>query len=495
MKTRIILLISITFLIFICNISPKDHPDNQISSETEECISCHETVTPGIVADWKTSLHSQNSFSMAAQKPETERRVSSAEVLKNLNDVVVGCYECHGLNPDNHKDNFEHFGYKINIVVSPNDCSTCHKTEADQYAESKKANALDNLQKNPVYHTLVNTTLGVKDVKGNRITFTDATHFTKNEACYACHGTEIIVEGTRTVSTDLGDIEIPKLTDWPNQGVGRINPDGSHGSCTACHPRHCFSIEIARQPHTCEQCHLEPDVPAYNIYEESKHGNIFETQKEKWNWEDVPWKLGIDFKTPTCAVCHNSLVVNSQGDIIVNRSHDFGSRLWVRVFGLIYSHPQPKSGKTYEIKDRDGLPLPITFNDIPAKDFLISSDEQTTRKANMMKICSACHGNDWVTSYFEKMDNTLKETDKMVAAATDLVSSAWKEKLADNKNPFDEAIEQMWIQQWLFYANSVRYSSAMSGPDYAAFKNGWWYLSKNLNDMHQLINQLKKEKK
>ncbi len=495
MKSKLFVLIVISFFSvnFTVHNSLSDNP--KISSQTEDCISCHESVTPGIVSDWKTSLHSHNSFAVAVTKPELERRVSSTDVAENLKNVVVGCYECHSLNADKHKDNFDHFGYKINIVVTPNDCATCHNTEANEYANSKKANALDNLQKNPVYHALVNTTLGVKEIKNNKISMVDATHFTKNETCYGCHGTEIKVEGKMKIETDLGEIEVPKLTDWPNQGVGRINPDGSHGSCTPCHPRHSFSIEVARQPHTCEQCHLEPDVPAYNIYMESKHGNIFESKKESWAWENVPWKLGVDFTAPTCAACHNSLVVNKDGDVIAKRSHDFGSRLWVRVFGLIYSHPQPKSGKTYEIKNKDGLPLPTTFANVPANEYLISKEEQTGRKENMMKVCSSCHGQNWVISYFEKMDNSLKEADKMVAASTNLLAAAWKEKLADNTNPFDEAIEQMWVQQWLFYANSVRYASAMSGPDYAAFKNGWWYLTKNLNDMHQLIDQLKESKK
>ncbi len=369
------------------------------------------------------------------------------------------------------------------------------KQKSIEYLESKKAFAYFNLKKNPVYHTLVNTTIGVKKVVDKEIQNSDPTGFTENETCFGCHGTEIKVDGKIKVNSDLGEIEIPKLTNWPNQGVGRINPDGSYGSCTACHPRHSFSIEIARQPNTCEQCHLEPDVPAYNIFEESKHGNIFESQKEKWNWEEVPWKLGEDFKGPTCAVCHNSLIVNSQGDIIAKRSHDFGSRLWVRVFGLIYSHPQPKSGKTFEIKNQDGLPLPTTFDNKKAEGYLISQKEQFDRKTNMMKICSSCHGQNWVESYFEKMDNTLKETDQMVEASTQLISEAWNKKLADKTNPFDESIEQMWVQQWLFYANSVRYASAMSGPDYAAFKNGWWYLTKNLNDMHLLIKQMEEQKK
>ena len=497
MKTKFYLSIIISTLVvygFILIPKNDENAKPKISSETQECLDCHESVTPGIVADWRTSRHSSISFEQAVQKPELEKRVSSIEVADNLRDVVVGCYECHGLNADKHKDNFEHFGYKINVIVSPNDCSTCHIQEFTEYSHSKKASAENNLRKNPVYHALVNTVDGIKEFKDGKIISSNVSSFTENETCFACHGTVVNVDGVRKINSDLGEIEVPKLTNWPNQGVGRINPDGSSGSCTACHPRHSFSIEIARQPHTCEQCHLEPDVPAYNIYMESKHGNIFESKHEAWKWEEVPWKLGEDFTAPTCAVCHNSLLTNSSGDVIAKRSHDFGSRLWVRIFGLIYSHPQPKDGETYEIKNKDGLPLPTTFSDVPASEYLISADEQKQRKDNMKNLCSSCHGTNWVESYFDKMDNTLKEADKMVAAATQILGSAWEKKLADNSNPFDETIEQMWVQQWLFYANSVRYASAMSGPDYATFKNGWWSLTKNLNDMHTLLQQLEQNK-
>jgi len=497
MKSRIYLIVIVSAVILYGFILVPKNAKNEkpkVSSQTEECLGCHETVTPGIVADWRTSRHSLNSFGEASQKSELERRVSSLNVADNLKDVVVGCYECHGLNADKHKDNFDHYGYRINVIVSPNDCSTCHSQELAEYSHSKKANAVDNLRKNPVYHALVNTIIGTKELKSGPTNTLLASSFTENETCFACHGTEIKVDGTRKVKTEMDEIEVPKLTNWPNQGVGRINPDGSYGSCSACHPRHSFSIEIARKPNTCEQCHLEPDVPAYNIYIESKHGNIFESKEQTWKWEEVPWKLGEDFTAPTCATCHNSLLTNPAGDLIAKRSHDFGSRLWVRVFGLIYSHPQPKDGKTYEIKNKDGLPLPTTFSNVPASEYLISAVDQKLRKDNMEKLCSSCHGTNWVVSFFEKMDNAIVESDKMVTSATQILANAWEKKLADNSNPFDELLEQMWVQQWLFYANSVRYASAMSGPDYAAFKNGWWSLTKNLNEMHTLVKQLEQKK-
>jgi hydroxylamine dehydrogenase len=39
------------------------------------------------------------------------------------------------------------------------------------------------------------------------------------------------------------------------------------------------------------------------------------------------------------------------------------------------------------------------------------------------------------------------------------------------------------VEQWLFYANSTRFSSAMAGADYGVFANGRWFMAKNLRDM------------
>jgi hydroxylamine dehydrogenase len=459
-----------------------------ISVESQMCISCHETYTPGIVEDWRQSRHAVTTPTMGQAKTELERRISSPEVPAGLRDVVVGCYECHGLRTSMHKDTFEHFGSSINVVVSPADCKTCHTTEAEQFAGTKKAHALDNLEKNPVYRTLVETITGMPHGGAGKVTSSDDA---KNETCYACHGTRVEVRGTRTLQTDLGEVAVPVLSNWPNQGVGRINPDGSQGACTACHPRHSFLLAIARKPYTCGQCHLEPDVPAFNVYKESKHGNIFDSYGEKWEWETVPWTVGKDFKAPTCAACHNSLVVSSTGTVVTQRSHDFGARLWVRIFGLTYSHPQPKSGATYTIKNSDGLPLPTTFGNVPASGYLLSREEQQQRKSVMKGGCLACHGASWVDQQIAKIDSTNHEADQMVLAATQVLSGAWKANLADQKNPFDESLEKRWVVQWLFYANSVRYATAMIGPDYAAFKNGWWDLARNLELMKTMVRDTK----
>jgi len=339
----------------------------------------------------------------------------------------------------------------------------------------------------------VSTTTGVRKIEKGKILSNKPTESTLHETCLGCHGTKVDVKGTRNVVTKMGEIAVPDLTNWPNQGVGRENPDGSLGACTACHARHSFSIEIARKPYACAQCHLEPDVPAWNVYKESKHGNIFFSKYHEWSFNSVPWIVGKDFTAPTCAACHNSLLVSPTGDVIVERTHDFGSRLWVRLFGLIYSHPQPKSGNTTLIKNKNGLPLPTTFTGELASGYLVDKSEQEERLKTVKIVCNSCHSTDWTNSHFSKLEGSTKETDEMTLAATKLMVSAWEKEIEDKGNPFDEALEQMWVRQWLFYSNSIRYASAMTGaPDYTAFKNGWWYLNENLQHMKDWMKIKKK---
>jgi len=499
MKNKIFIasiLIFIPALLFAQGMAKKVKPLS-ISQETQACLECHKVYTPGIVEDWQKSIHANTTPSLALKKAEKTRRISANKFPTHLTGVVVGCYECHGLNPDKHKDNFEHEGFKVNIIVSPKDCAICHPIEEKQYSESKKAHAVGTLTKNPVYHSLVETIISMKIIEKGNVIQKDISEATRQETCFGCHGTEVKVSGVQSIETEVGTMNILKLTNWPNQGVGRINPDGSLGACSSCHPRHQFSIEVARKPYTCAQCHLEPDVPAWNVYKESKHGNIFHSNYSKWNFNSVPWRAGKDFQAPTCATCHNSLIATPDGKVVAERTHDFGARLWIRLFGLIYSHPQPIHGDTSTLKNKDGFPLPTAFTGEVAKEGLIDGKQQAKRKQLMGGICKQCHSTSWTTQHFLKLENTIKEVDQMVLASTLLLLEAWKQGLAEGipqgKNPFDESIEQMWIRQWLFYANSIKYASAMTGaPDYATFKHGWWNLTENLQHMKDWIEFKKK---
>ena len=459
----------------------------RMSAKTKLCLVCHEALNPGIVADWKRSRHASTTVAEAMKKKPLERRVSATEVPDNLANVVVGCAECHNLFPEKHKDTFEHGGERVHVVVTPADCATCHSTEATQYEKNLMSHAHVNLRGNPVFSSLAHATNAVATLDGLTTVLQPPDEETENDSCYFCHGTSVEVKGTITRDTALGEMEFPVLSGWPNQGVGRLNPDGTMGSCAACHTRHRFSIEMARKPHTCSECHKGPDVPAFAVYMVSKHGNLFAAHSGEWTFDSVPWVIGDDLTAPTCATCHVSLSVTPGGDVVAERTHQMNDRLESRLFGLIYAHPRPRSPDTTIIKNRAGLPMPTELTGEAVAEFVIDKAEQAKRRKALEAVCLACHSTGWVEGHFTRLENTIQTTNEMTQTATQVMLAAWEKGaakgLAENDSLFNEALEKKWVEQWLFFANSTRFASAMMGADYGVFANGRWYMSKNLQEM------------
>jgi hydroxylamine dehydrogenase len=458
-----------------------------LSEDSEACLDCHATATPGIVAGWKTGEMARMTPEAAMKRPPSERRISVKKPPEKMGKVVVGCAECHTMNPEKHKDTFEHNGYSVHVVVTPGDCAACHPKEVEQYGGNLMSHAYGNLQGNSLYRSLADSTNGLQTFENMKITHAKPDPQMDADACLYCHGTKVEVKGFKTLDTPDGEMDFPVLTGWPNRGVGRINPDGTKGSCTACHTRHGFSMAMARKPYTCSECHKGPDVPAYKVYTVSKHGNVFASLGSRWNYDTVPWILGTDFTAPTCAVCHMSRVDSEAGDVLAARTHRMNDRLPLRLFGLIYAHPSPRSPDTTVIRNGQGLPLPTELTGEPATPYLIDSKEQAKRQKTMEKICLGCHSRGWVDGHFARLKKTVRYTNDMTLTATKIMLSAWErgfaKGLAQKDSPFDEAIEKMWVEQWLFYANTTRLASAMTGADYGVFANGRWSMSKNIQDM------------
>ncbi len=374
-------LISI-ILICICMMVKSGHaqPKPKISESTEACLTCHTTLHPGIVAEWRKSRHANVIPAEGLKRPKLERRISNEKVSDKIADFVVGCAECHTMNPEKHKDSFDHNGYKVHIVVTPSDCATCHPIEVQQYGKNLMSHAYGNLINNTLYRSLVDSVNGIQSFENMKITLKSPDPETNLDSCLYCHGSELRVKGIQTRKTTMGEMEFPVLSGWPNQGVGRLNPDGSKGSCASCHTRHQFSIEMARNPYTCSECHKGPDVPAYKVYEVSKHGNIHSTLGKSWNFNAVPWTVGKDFTAPTCATCHVSLMIKETGEVIAERTHQMNDRNAWRLFGLIYAHAHPKSPDTTIIKNKAGLPLPTELTGEPVTKYLIDAKEQGKRQ-------------------------------------------------------------------------------------------------------------------
>jgi len=466
-----------------------DAAELKASEATQACIECHRVIHPGIVADWQRSRHSQITPQEAMAVKGPGLKVSSPVVPEELQRISVGCAECHGLRPKEHVDTFEHNGYDIHIVVSPGDCRTCHAQEAEQYSRNLMTHAYKNLAGNKVFNDLEHTILGGIQRQSGKFSIRPANAATRADACYYCHGTKLKVTGKETRTTELaGELEFPKIDGWPNQGVGRVNLDGTLGSCAACHTRHQFSMAMARKPYTCKECHVGPDVPVAKVYEASKHGNIFSSQGKEWEFQAVPWTIGKDFTAPTCAACHVSLVVNTEGEVVAQRSHQMNDRLPWRLFGLIYAHPHPREADTTLIRNRHGQPLPTDLDGGFASRYLIGKEEMGQRRQAMQTVCRSCHGASWVNGQWGRLENTIRETNAKTLEATRTIQEAWAAGLASgpnqNASPFDEGIERRWADTWLIYANTIRFSSAMGcGGDYGVFSDGRYQLNKAIMDL------------
>ena len=371
---------------------------SEMSSETAECIECHATESAGIYQEWGTSKHFR---------------------------ANVGCYECHGAQKGD-PDAFDHEGHLISIIVSPKDCSRCHAREVREFDESHHAKAgrilgsLDNF---------------LADIVEGDWNFYGGSALTVS-GCKQCHG------GVVEVNED-GSL---KPTGWPNTGMGRLNPDGSVGACTACHQRHAFSAAQARRPENCGKCHLGPDHPQKEIYEESKHGIAFAAHQHDLNMDNAKWVLGEDYTAaPTCATCHMSAVRTTDGDLMPV-THDVGLR-------ISWNNRPPKSIRP-EVSDKKlGLEKMAKVN-------------WKTRRANMVKVCTVCHTPNYVSNFYVQYDGVIElYNSKFADPGIKIMKLLYDEKLI-TPTKFDEQVEWTWWEIWHHEGRVARHGASMMAPDY-----------------------------
>lgn len=368
----------------------------ELSKESRECIACHKAESPGVFQQWGESLHYR---------------------------ANVGCYECHAAK-EGEPDAFEHFGAQIAIIVSPKDCAACHVKETREFAashHSKGARILGSLDNRLA-----------EVVEGNNAFVTEGFPHGNSAAavtgCWQCHGSvvKVLDEGRLDPAT------------WPNTGIGRINPDGSEGSCSACHARHAFSAAQARHPDNCGKCHMGPDHPQKEIYYESKHGIAFTAHKDKLNLDRPKWVVGEDYHlAPTCATCHMS----ATSDMPV--THDVGMRISWNNRPAISIRPEVSDAKL-------GLP----GKDVPWQ----------TRRENMQNVCLNCHETQWVENFYEQYDATIElYHDKFAKPGQALMALA--EPLMKPAQ-FSNKLDFIWFELWHHEGRRWRHGVSMMGPDY-----------------------------
>jgi hypothetical protein len=368
----------------------------QLTEESKACIDCHKNETASIYEQWGRSKHFR---------------------------ANIGCYECHRAEPTD-PDAWDHLGYTISVIVSPRDCARCHPREAEEFAashHSKGARILGSLD-----NTLAEVVEGNRGFKTEG--FPEGISAAASLGCWQCHGTEVkVLEGGK----------LDPAT-WPNTGIGRINPDGSEGSCAACHSRHEFSVFQVRQPEACGKCHMGPDHPQAEIYAESKHGIAFRANIDKMNMDNAKWIVGEDYSAaPTCATCHMS----ATKDMPV--THDVGMRISWNNRPAISIRPEVSDAKL-------GLP----GKDVPWQ----------TRRENMMNVCNSCHSPSFAESFYLQYDALVDlYHEKFAKPGLELMELA-KPLLIPME--FANKVEWVWYEIWHHEGRRARHGASMMGPDF-----------------------------
>lgn len=374
---------------------------NALAESDNTCVVCHRRTTPGIVEQYGHST-------MAA--------------------ADVSCQDCHSVKADYpgavaHEDAY--------VLRSPTAamCAKCHVAEVAQFNQSRHGL--------PAYVAMV----GREGLKPSLLAHYDAIPEAKLKP--------------NQMRNALFAIEGPAVTRFacePCHNIGKPAADQSIGQCQKCHLRHEFSLEQARKPETCNACHIGPDHPQWEIYQESPHGIVYATGGHRWHWEAEPGTLTVnDFPAPTCATCHMS---------------GFGA-----------------SGTTHDVGDR------LTwFLFAPLSDRRPSWEDNRVR---MQNVCGECHNRDFITTFYQDADRLTEAINDWVRESDEVIAPLREANLL-TAAPFDEPIDFVHFDLWHHWGRTAKFGAWMQGPDYVQW-HGAYEILKEMAELRDMVQKKLRE--
>ena len=432
--------------------------DPVITVQNQGCVDCHRRDTPAMVMEWERSSHAK---------------------------FGIGCVDCHRAEKGE-PDAWLHEGRYVSALVTPLDCARCHTKEMEEFAVSHHARAGEILAS--LDNVLAEKAAGMP---GNNA---DAVN-----GCWQCHGSIVKFKRDDDGVILTSGKEAKPIIDpdtWPNSGIGRLNPDGSKGSCHACHSRHSFEVKIARSPENCGKCHMGPDHPQIEIYNESKHGIAFYANRDKMALDkEGDWVLGKDYSAaPTCATCHISSYSTPNG-VAVGNSHDVGERISWTLRPVVSTKINLV---TFEDGFKEDYPdtktLPKIGDEVETIEKVVESEQlvskTVTRKVarvttwqerrNKMKgACLNCHNDTYVDNFYKQFDDlVVLYNEKFAKPAQAIMNDLIADGVLNRQAPFEHRVQWVFWELWHHEGRRARHGASMMGPDYTHW-HGMYEVSKH----------------
>ncbi|WP_082054349.1 multiheme c-type cytochrome [Methyloterricola oryzae] len=342
--------------------NPKDFykPPTSVTGEVtrDQCVACHQSLTPGAYHAWQNSSHAHldrirsinNGQDARFYKKEKLAEIESHLVKQGILESGaqlkdVGCIDCHG------PVGAQSIRHDKDLVMPDRaKCGTCHVDEFAQ-AESEKDQEWPQKQWG----------------KG-----------------HPSHAVDWAANVETAVWAAMPEREIAQGCDMCHY---------QQNKCDGCHTRHTFSAAEARKPEACATCHNGVDHNEFENFMLSKHGTVYQTQHDAWNFE-APLKDALtkgNYTAPTCQFCH----FEADGEF----SHNLVKKVrWA-------FNPQTTIA--------DNLDHPW-FKD---------------RKALWIKTCSNCHSPSFADAYLTAADKGTLSGIKVEQEAKQVVEALYKDGL------------------------------------------------------------------
>ena len=371
--------------------------------------------------------------------------------LSKHSQLEVTCVSCHG---DQHTSASDVAKVKI---PTPETCAACHQTQVEQFNKGKHAIAWAAMKAMPTIHW-------------QPMAMTEG-----EKGCGGCHKI-----GNKT----------------PNELV-ELRHNGSEfgaAQCDACHTRHTFSVEEAKQPQACETCHMGFDHPQWEMYSASKHGVRQDLKQLK--------VLPADAAAPTCQTCHmqngNHEVRTAWGFLAVRLPLP-EDKQWAADRATIL--------QALGVLDPEGKPTALV-NTVKAADLARLTQEDWQRERDkMLNTCNQCHSANFAKQQLEFGDDMIRNADHLMAEGIRVVAQLYKDGILPkpanypyafpNLLTFHDAptvIEQKLFVMYLEHRMRTFQGTFHASPDYALWY-GWSEMQRDLTEIKELAAEMRASRK
>jgi hypothetical protein len=363
----------------------------------------------------------------------------------------IDCSECHG---DQHKSAQDVAKVKI---PTPDTCALCHEARVKQFKAGKHAAAWAAMKAMPTAHWQPMALM--EGMKG----------------CGGCHKIGLKTEA-----------EIKELKKG-GAGFGVA-------SCDACHTRHTFSVQEARQPQACQTCHMGFDHPQWEMYSGSKHGVRYLLKQIK--------TLPPTVAAPICQTCHmqggNHGVLTAWGFLAVRLPMP-EDKQWTSDRATIL--------QALGVLDPDGKPTARLDVVKAANVARLTQEDWQKERDRMVKTCNRCHSANFAKGELIKGDQMIKDADRLMAEAILTVAGLYKDGILPKpKNyayPFPDlltfhdaptVIEQKLFVMFLEHRMRTFQGTFHANPDYALWY-GWSEMQRDLTEIKEKAAEMREKAK